>query len=111
MDRSHIYKEMRDIVGDSLFCDEESGVSEAFGNVILLDVENRCMLTGDYCRYENESGVAIATDNAVFHEFSESDTLYVHADTLKMVTHNVQTDSVYRDFCRSGNCGVWTVRK
>jgi lipopolysaccharide export system protein LptA len=53
MDRSHIYKEMRDIVGDSLFCDEESGVSEAFGNVILLDVENRCMLTGDYCRYEN----------------------------------------------------------
>lgn len=97
MDRSHIYKEMRDIVGDSLFCDEESGVSEAFGNVILLDVENRCMLTGDYCRYENESGVAIATDNAVFHEFSESDTLYVHADTLKMVTHNVQTDSVYRD--------------
>ena len=97
MDRSHIYKEMRDIVGDSLYYDEEKGVSEAFGSVVLLDVENHCMLTGHYCRYEDEHGVALATDSAVFHEFAESDTLYVHADTLKMITYNAQTDSVYRD--------------
>ena len=88
---------MRDVVGDSLYCDEETGVSEAFGNVVLTDVENQCMLTGNYCRYEDQAGIAVATDSAVCYEFSGSDTLYVHADTLKMVTYNQKTDSVYRD--------------
>lgn len=97
MDRSHIYKDMRDVVGDSLYCDDESGISEAFGNVVLTDVENQCMLTGDYCRYEENTGIALATDSAVCYEFSGPDTLYVHADTLKMVTYNQKTDSVYRD--------------
>ena len=97
MDRSHVYKDMRDIVGDSLFCDDETGVSEAFGNVVLTDVENKCMLTGNYCRYEDKTGLALATDSAVCYEFSEADTLYVHGDTLKMLTYNQKTDSVYRD--------------
>ena len=97
MDRSHMYKDMRDVVGDSLYCDEETGVSEAFGNVVLTDVENQCMLTGNYCRYEDNTGVAVATDSAVCYEFSSPDTLYVHADTLKMITYNQKTDSVYRD--------------
>lgn len=97
MDRSHIYKDMRDVVGDSLYCDDEAGVSEAFGNVVLTDVENQCMLTGNYCRYEDHTGVAVATDSAVCYEFSGPDTLYVHADTLKMITYNQKTDSVYRD--------------
>lgn len=97
MDRSHIYKDMRDVVGDSLYCDEETGVSEAFGNAVLTDVENQCMLTGNYCRYEDNKGVAVATDSAVCYEFSSPDTLYVHADTLKMITYNQKTDSVYRD--------------
>ena len=78
MDRSHVYKDMRDIVGDSLFFDDETGVSEA-------------------CRYEDKTGMALATDNAVCYEFSEGDTLYVHGDTLKMVSYNQKTDSVYRD--------------
>ena len=97
MERSHVYKDMRDIVGDSLYCDDEAGVSEAFGNVILTDVENKCMLTGNYCRYEDLTGVAVATDSAVCYEFSGPDTLYVHGDTLRMVTYNQKTDSVYRD--------------
>ena len=97
MDRSHVYKDMRDIVGDSLYCDNETGVSEAFGNVVLTDVENKCMLTGNYCRYEENTGTAVATDSAVCYEFSEVDTLYVHGDTLRMVTYNQNTDSVYRD--------------
>lgn len=97
LDRSHVYKDMRDIVGDSLFCDKENGISEAYYNVVLTDVENKCMLTGNYCRYEENTGVAVATDSAVCYEFSGPDTLFVHGDTLRMVTYNQNTDSVYRD--------------
>ena len=97
LDRSHIYKDMRDIVADSLFCNKTEGYSEAFGNAVITDVENQCMLTGDYCRYNDNTGIALATDRAVCYEFSGPDTLYVHGDTLKMITYNANTDSAYRD--------------
>ena len=38
----------------------------------------------------------MATDNAVAMDFSQKDTLYMHADTLKIFTFNNNTDSVYR---------------
>ncbi|MDE5550135.1 MAG: hypothetical protein K2I99_02095, partial [Bacteroidaceae bacterium] len=60
-------------------------------------MENHCMLTGNYCRYEDNAGVAVATDSAVCYEFSGADTLYVHGDTLKMITYHQKTDSAYRD--------------
>ena len=96
-DRSYVIKDMRTIIGDSLFSDDATGISEAFGNVVLTDDENLCMLTGDYCLYNNNTGYAMATDRAVAYEYSQKDTLYVHGDTLKMFTFNMNTDSAYHD--------------
>lgn len=97
LDRSYIIKDMRKIVADSLHSDKETGVDEAFGNVIITDDENYCMLKGNYCKYYEETGNAMATDSAVALEYSSPDTLYVHGDTLKMFTFNLNTDSVYRN--------------
>lgn len=88
---------MRKIVGDSLHSDKNTGIDEAFGNVILTDDENYCALTGNYCQYDENTGNAVATDSAVVMEYSSPDTLYVHGDTLKMFTFNLNTDSVYRN--------------
>lgn len=97
LNRSYIIKDMRKVEGDSLYSNRETGLSEAFGNVILTDDENMCMLTGDYCSYNQITGEAVATDRAVAYEFSQKDTLYVHADTLKMFSYNMNTDSAYHD--------------
>lgn len=97
LNRSYLIKDMRKIVGDSLYSNKVSGLSEAFGNVILTDDENLCMLTGDYCSYNQNTGEAVATDRAVAYEFSQKDTLYVHADTLKMYSYNMNTDSAYHN--------------
>lgn len=97
LDRSYVIKDMRKIVGDSLYSDKERQYSEAFGNVILTDEENQCMLTGNYCSYDHSTGVAVATDSAVAYEYSQKDTLYVHADTLKAFSFNMNTDSAYHD--------------
>lgn len=97
LDRSYVIKDMRKIVGDSLYSNKETGVSEAFGNVVLTDDENLCMLTGHYCSYNQNTGEAVATDSAVAYEYSQKDTLYVHADTLKMFSFNINTDSAYHD--------------
>ncbi len=97
LDRSYVIKDMRKIVGDSLYSNRETGISEAYGNVILTDDENQCMLTGDFCSYNQNTGEAVATDRAVAYEFSQKDTLYIHADTLKMFSYNMDTDSAYHD--------------
>lgn len=97
LDRSRIYNGMRQIEGDSLHYAKESGLSEGFGQVVMNDIENMCTLEGDYCWYNKFTGQAVATDSAVAMEYSSPDTLYVHGDTLKMYTYNMNTDSVYRD--------------
>ncbi len=97
LDRSYIIKDMRKIIGDSLHYEKETGISKAFGNVILTDDENLCAIKGNYCWYDENTGNSMATGKAVALEYSGKDTLYVHGDTLKMFTYNLDTDSTYRN--------------
>lgn len=96
-DRSYIIKDMRKIIADQLISDSEKGIDEAIGNVILTDDENQCAIMGDHCIYYEQTGNAVATDNAIAMEYSTKDTLWVHGDTLKVVTFNHNTDSVHRN--------------
>lgn len=86
----------KEIVGDSLYYDSKKGTSEAFRNVVYKDTVNKNMLTGDYCWYDDNTGYAMATKRAVSIDYSQKDTLYMHADTFKIFTFNINTDSVYR---------------
>ena len=65
-------------------------------NVVLTDSINKNRLIGDYMEYDDSTGYAMATDNAMAVDFSQKDTLYMHADTLKIFSFNYNTDSVYR---------------
>lgn len=97
LDRSVLTNDGRRLVGDSLFYDRKSGYGEAFFNVQMNDTVNRNMLTGDYCFYNELTGNAVVTRRAVAVDYSQGDSLFMHADTLRMVTHFLNTDSVYRE--------------
>ena len=86
----------KSVIGDSVYYDSKKGTSEAFGNVIYTDSINKNKLTGDYCWYDENTGYAMATKRAVAIDFSQKDSLYMHADTFKIYTFNINTDSVYR---------------
>ncbi len=94
--RSTMFNQGKEITGDSLFYDEKRGISQGYHNVVYKDTLKKNALTGDYLWYNEKTGFALATDNAVMMEFSKGDTLYVHSDTVKMITYNIETDSVYR---------------
>lgn len=97
LQRSVLVNGSRQLVGDSLYYDRTAGYGEAFRHVVMTDVENKNMLTGEYCYYNELTGYAMATDSAVAINYSQDgDSLYLHADTLKMVSYNFNTDSVYR---------------
>ena len=97
LERSVLTNNGKRMTGDSLFYDRNRGIGEAFHNVELIDTINKNMLTGDYCFYNQLTGYAFATDRAMATDFSQGDSLFIHADTLQLYTYYMNTDSVYRE--------------
>ncbi|GAE14431.1 LPS-assembly protein LptD [Bacteroides pyogenes] len=96
LDRSVLTNQGRKLSGDSLFYDRKLGYGEAFDRVQMNDTVNKSMLTGDYCFYNELTDSAFATKRAVAIDYSQGDSLYMHADTLMMVSYHLKTDSLCR---------------
>ena len=96
LNRSKVMNEGSTIVADSIWYDGITGVSEAFRRVVYDDLTNKNGMRCNYGYYDEQNGYALSTDSAVALEYSERDTLYLHADTFKVFTYNINTDSVYR---------------
>lgn len=97
LDRSVLTNEGKRLTGDSLYYDRKLGYGEAFDNVVMTDTINKNMLTGNYCFYNELTGNALATQRAVAIDYSQGDSLYMHGDTLRLLTYNLNTDSMYRE--------------
>lgn len=96
-DRSVLRDATREMTGDSLSYDKLSGDMLAYGNIFYRDFHNKNILTGHFCRYNEQTGAAMATDSALVKDYSNpEDTLVMHADTFRVYTYNIDTDSVYR---------------
>lgn len=96
LERSILSNNGKRLVGDSVVWDSDRSVGEAFGNAVYSDVVNKNMFTGEYCYYEDSTGFVMAYDSAQAIDYSQKDTMYAHADTFKVFTYNIDTDSVYR---------------
>ena len=96
-DRSQLFNKQRKMVGDSLYYNRDTGVMEAFKDIVFEDAENKNIMLGDYCWYNEQTGEALAYGRALIKDYSNvADTLFVHADTLRMYSYNLQTDSACR---------------
>ena len=96
LERSTLDNGGRTLTGDSLWHDGHTGISEAFINVVYKDSVNSNMLFCDYGFYNDSTGYAMCTTNAMAVDFSQKDSLFMHADTFKVFTYNIDTDSIYR---------------
>ena len=96
LNRSRVDNQGRVLVGDSLWHDGHTGISEAYRNVEFKDSVNKTILLCNYGHYEDSIGYMLCTDSAVAVDFSQRDSLFIHADTFKVYSYNLQTDSVYR---------------
>lgn len=94
--RSTMSNKGKEITGDSLFYDEKRGISQGYRNVIYKDMQKKNELHCNYLWYNEKNGFAFATENPVMMEYSQKDTLFVHSDTIKVITYHLNTDSVYR---------------
>ena len=93
-DRSEVYSNdgTKILIGDTIFYNRHTGIGEVFGDMILEDTERKAILRGNYGYYEEKTEYGLATDSAYAIDYSQSDSLFVHGDTLIMLT-----DSTFKD--------------
>lgn len=68
---------------DSIFYDKNKGDALALGNARIEDIENKIIVEGNRVEYSELTKIATATDSAMLIQYSESDSLFLHADILK----------------------------
>lgn len=90
-DRSRIINKQgnRILTGDSIAYNKQEGYGEVFGNMFLQDTLKKIILRGHYGYYNEITQYALATDSAWCIEYSQKDSLFLHADTLKMITDSI----------------------
>ena len=69
--------------GDSFYYDSKNGYGKAIKNVEVLDSAQKISIRGNYLEYFEMSEKSIVTDQAVMIQYFKTDTLHLHADTLK----------------------------
>ena len=85
-DRSYIVSPGRFAIADSLFYDGTLGYGDGWGDIVMVDSIQKMKLTGDYMHYIDEPQSIMVTKRALATEYSDKDTLYLHADTLRAYT-------------------------
>jgi len=103
-------KAQRTLKGDIMDYDRRTGVGKARGNVVLTDMKNKVILEGEVGFHNEKTKESYVTENALAREFSQKDTIYIHADTLRTFTVNdsirVLTANKYVRFYRKDLQGV-----
>ena len=94
--RSTIVNKEKTITGDTLFYNSKTGENRGYGNVVYVDKKNKNELTCGEVVYNEKTGKGFATRRALVKDYSQKDTVYMHADTMRVETFNINTDSVYR---------------
>ena len=82
------------LYGDSIYYDKNRGLGEAFCNVLIVDTVNNYNISGDYALHLEKEEYSVVTERALFTQFMEDDTLYLHADTLRAVKDTVTDKNI-----------------
>lgn len=88
LDQSQVFSKdgSKKLVGDTIFYNQKTGVGIVHGNMFLQDTLRKVIMQGNYGYYDKITEYALATDSAYAIDYSQKDSLFLHADTLVMKT-------------------------
>lgn len=84
---AYMEEDGRTLKGDTLYFEKESGYGRATSNVELIDTAQNTTLSGDLGIYYSDRDYAMVTNRAMMTQVDGTDTMYVHADTLRSVVN------------------------
>ena len=83
---------------DYIEYNDENGDGIANGAVQIEDFENQILVTGLNATYRETIDIATVTDSAIFMMYSDNDTLFLHADTLRTVPDSIEGEKIVTAF-------------
>lgn len=84
-----VFNETQQLKADYIKYNETDGQGRALGNVWMEDFKNKIVATGNTANYTDLMEIATVTDSALLMIFSEKDTLFLHADTLRTIPDKI----------------------
>ena len=88
LNRSKIVGSGQLLIGDTIYYDRNTGFGVVFGDMFLNDSVRSIILQGNYGYYNEITEYAFATQKAYATEYSTTDSLFLHADTLKSTVND-----------------------
>lgn len=83
LNQSRLVSKTQELTGDTIYYDRTSGFGEVFGHMHMNDTARKVILEGGYGYYNEITEHSFATKRAQAIEYSTSDSLFLHADTLR----------------------------
>ncbi|MEH6764580.1 MAG: OstA-like protein [Aequorivita antarctica] len=81
---SKVDYENRTLYGDSIYFDRNKSFASATNNIRVLDTINKSVIRGHYAEVFREKDSVFITKRAVAITVRDGDSIYVHADTLRV---------------------------
>ena len=85
----------RTLTGDSIYYDDNIAFGIARSRVTINDTARNVILKGNYAEYYQEPEKAYITDSAVMLQVFEEDTLYLHADTIRLTQDSLSRRIIF----------------
>ena len=89
-----ISNEKQNIAANFIHYNKENKTGRALGSVSITDFENSSVIKGNTAEYNDLLETAMVTDSAVYMNYNEKDTLYLHADTLRTIPDTIPDEKV-----------------
>jgi lipopolysaccharide export system protein LptA len=93
-----VFNDKQELTASYIRYNEKNGSGRALENVRIHDFENSSIVTGNSVIYDDSMEIATVTDSALFMMYSEEDTLFLHADTLRAVPDTVPDEKIVKAF-------------
>ncbi|MFN5620132.1 MAG: OstA-like protein [Flavobacteriales bacterium] len=81
--------------GDSIYYNGIANMGEVFGNVHIRDTTETMVISGDYGKHLETTKWSFVTGHALLTQGYDSDTLFMHADTLTSLPDSAGYDRVF----------------
>jgi lipopolysaccharide export system protein LptA len=81
------------IQANNLFYNDTNDEGYASGSVIINDFANNMIVMGNKAEYDDFDEYALVTDSAVWIQYYEEDSLFLHADTLYTIPDTSAVDA------------------
>ena len=89
-----IYNDVQKLNAKYIRYNKANGAGKALGSVRFEDFDNRSIILGNSADFNKAEETTVVTDSAVFITYTSTDSLFLHADTLRTIPDTVEGEKI-----------------